>query len=403
MTAAAPARGGAAGLAEPPAAHPVLALVRPGPRVVVGLMSGTSLDGVDAAVVRLEGSGAALRVEPLAFVSEPYDGALRAALAACVEARTSDVRLVSQLHARLGERFADVAQAALAAAGVDRPDLVGSHGQTVQHVPDAEDCAGVPTRSTLQIGSPAAIAARLGAPVVADFRAGDLALGGQAAPLAPYLDGALFASPDETRVLLNLGGIANLTVLPPGGPARTAFDTGPANMVLDALASRLTGRPVDRGGALAASGTPDEALLADLLGHPFFAAPPPKSTGREDFGEAFVDRVAGQGGAPADLMATAVALTARSVAAAVRGVRPAPARVICSGGGVHNAALMRALAEALAPVPVETTAAHGIDPDAKEAVLFAVLAHEWAAGVRTGLPPVTGARAPAFQGSLTLP
>ena len=403
--AAAPARGGAAlRLSEPPAPHPVLALLRPGPRVVVGLMSGTSLDGVDAAVVRLEGSGAALTVEPLAFVSEPYDDALRAALAACVEARTSDVRLVSQLHARLGERFADVARAALGAAGVGRPDLVGSHGQTVQHVPDAEDCAGVPTRSTLQIGSPAVIAARLEAPVVADFRAGDLALGGQAAPLAPYLDGALFASPDEARVLLNLGGIANLTVLPPGGPPRQAFDTGPANMVLDALALRLTGQPVDEGGALAASGTPDEALVADLLAHPFFAAPPPKSTGREDFGAAFVDRVVGRGGEPADLLATAVALTARSVAEAVRRhVRPAPARVVCSGGGVHNAVLMRALGEALAPVPVETTAAHGLDPDAKEAVLFAVLAHEWAEGVRTGLPPVTGARAPAFQGSLTLP
>ena len=383
--------------------HPLRALLRPGPRVVAGLMSGTSLDGVDAAVVRVEGSGADVALETLGFVSEPYDAALRDALAACVEAPTSDVRLVSQLHTRLGERFAEAARHALDVAGAGALDLVGSHGQTVQHVPRAEDCAGVPTRSTLQIGSPAVIAARLGAPVVADFRAGDLALGGQAAPLAPALDGALFADPAETRVLLNLGGIANLTVLPPGGPPRVAFDTGPANMVIDALALRLAGRPYDADGALAAAGTPDRALLGDLLTTPYLRRPPPKSTGREDFGEPFVDRLLAHGGRPADLLATATAFTARTVAEAVRRfVEPAPARVIASGGGVRNPTLMRHLADALG-VPLETTAAYGLDPDAKEAVLFAYLAHEWANGVRTGLPAVTGASGPAFQGSLTLP
>ena len=389
------------------AGHPLGRLVRPGPRVVVGLMSGTSLDGVDAAVVRVEGTAAdgSLGVETLGFRSEPYGPALRDAIGACAEAATSDVRAVSQLHARLGERFAEVARAALDAAGLAAGalDLVGSHGQTVQHVPEAEDYAGAPTRSTLQVASPAVIAARLGVPVVADFRAGDLALGGQAAPLAPYLDGALFAHPAETRVLLNLGGIANLTVLPPGGPARSAFDTGPANMVIDALAQRA-GLPYDEGGRLGARGTPDERALAELLAAPFFAQPPPKSTGREDFGAAFVDRLAALVADPADTVATATALTARSVAQAVRRhVGPAPARVIASGGGVHNPTLMAMLADALGGTPLETTAVHGLDPDAKEAVLFAVLAHEWANGVRTGLPAVTGASAPAFQGSLTLP
>lgn len=388
-------------------AHAADRLLRPGPRVVAGLMSGTSLDGVDAAVVRLDGTGAGVRVETLAFVSERYDGPLREALGRCVEVASSDVRLVSQLHARLGARFADAVEAALAAAGLTTADLdlVGSHGQTVQHVPVAEDCGDVPTRSTLQIGCPATIAARLGVPVVADFRSADLALGGQAAPLAPYLDGALFAHPAETRVLLNLGGIANLTVLPPGGPPRAAFDTGPANMVVDALALRLTGRDYDEAGALAAAGTPDEGLLADVLTAPFFLKPPPKSTGREDFGAPFVDWLVARGpDDPADLMATATAFTARSVAEAVRRfVEPLPDRVIASGGGVHNPTLMRMLAEALDPIPVETTAAYGLDPDAKEAVLFALLAHEWANGVRTGLPAVTGARRPAFQGSLTLP
>ena len=387
--------------------HPLDRLRRPGPRVVVGLMSGTSLDGVDAAVVRVEGSAAdgTLEVETLGFASEPYSPVLQKAIGACVEVATSDVRLVSQLHARLGERFAEVAQAALDAAGLTPSDLdlVGSHGQTVQHVPEAEGLAGTPTRSTLQIGSPAVLAARLGAPVIADFRAGDLALGGQAAPLAPYLDGALFAHPDETRVLLNLGGIANLTVLPPGGPPRAAFDTGPANMVVDALAQRQ-GLPYDEGGRLGAQGTPDEAALSELLAGPFFVQSPPKSTGREAFGAAFVDRLTALVADPADVVATATALTARSVAEAVRRwVDPAPARVIASGGGVHNLTLMAMLSDALGEITLETTAAHGLDPDAKEAVLFAVLAHEWAGGVRTGLPAVTGASSPAFQGSLTLP
>ncbi|PAP78527.1 anhydro-N-acetylmuramic acid kinase [Rubrivirga marina] len=386
---------------------PLERLARSGPRVVAGLMSGTSLDGIDAVIVRIEGTGTEVQIETLGFVSEPYDAELRDALGACVEVTTSNVRLVSQLHARLGDCFADAVEGALAAAGLglDALDLVGSHGQTVQHVPEAEEVAGVPTRSTLQIGCPAVLAVRLGAPVVADFRAGDLALGGQAAPLAPFLDGALFAAPDETRVLLNLGGIANLTVLPPGGPPRAAFDTGPANMVLDALALRLTGQPYDEAGALAAQGTPDDLLVADVLDAPFFRAAPPKSTGREDFGAPFVDWLVGRGpAAPADLLATAAAVTARSIAEAIRRwVDPVPDRVIASGGGVHNPTLIAMLADELAPIPVETTAAYGLDPDAKEAVLFALLAHEWANGVRTGLPAVTGASRPAFQGSLTLP
>ena len=384
--------------------HPIAALLRAGPRVVVGLMSGTSLDGVDAAVVRLDGHGRAVRAETLAFVSEPYDDTLRDAIRACTEVATSDVRLVSQLSVRLGHRFADAARAALDAAGIAVPDLAGSHGQTVHHVPVGEDCAGVPTRSTLQIGCPAVLAMRLGCPVVSDFRAADVALGGQGAPLAPVLDAALFSSDAETRVLLNLGGVANLTVLPRGEAPALAFDTGPANLVSDALALRLTGDPVDLGGALAAAGTPDEALLARLLADPFFAAPPPKSTGREHFGAAYVERFVAEGPARAeDLLATAVALTARTVAEAVRRHAPDAARVTASGGGVRNPALMRALAQALAPIPLDTTAAHGLDPDAKEAVLFALLAHEWAGGIRTGLPAVTGASRPAFQGSLTLP
>ena len=387
--------------------HPVLRLVAPGPRTVLGLMSGTSLDGVDAAVARVDGTGTSLQVETLGFASSPYDTTLRDALRACVEAATSDVRLVSQLHVRLAHHFADVAEGALRDAGraASDLDLVGSHGQTVQHVPDAEDCAGRPTRSTLQLGCAATLALRLGVPVVSDFRSADVALGGQGAPLAPFIDGALFGSATETRVLLNLGGIANLTVLPPGAPPALAFDTGPANMVIDAVAQRLLGTPYDQDGACAADGTPDEAVLADLLADPYFHRPPPKSTGRELYDAAYVDRFLAAAPSDAcDALATAVALTARSVAHALRTFVPeAPARVIASGGGVRNPTLLRQLDAALGGIELETTEAYGLDPDAKEAVLFAILAHEWANGVRTGLPAVTGAARAAFQGSLTLP
>ncbi|HLT45600.1 MAG TPA: anhydro-N-acetylmuramic acid kinase [Rubricoccaceae bacterium] len=391
--------------------HPLRRLLERPERVVAGLMSGTSLDGVDAAVVRLAGSGRGLRLETLAFVYHPYDDALRDALRDACAVGTSDVRLLSQLNVRLAHAFADAVEAALAEAGLAAGalDLVGSHGQTVHHVPDAEPCAGVPTRSTLQLGDAAVLAARLGAPVVADFRAADVALGGQGAPLVPYLDDALFASGDETRGLLNLGGIANLTVLPAGaGPeAAYAFDTGPANVLIDALAGRLFGRRYDPGGALAAAGTPDEALLGRLLAEPYFQKAPPKSTGRELFGAGYVARMVAEGPAdPHDLLATATALTARSVYDAYRRFAEPKHRLdrlVASGGGVHNRELMRQLAALFAPVPVETTAAFGLDPDAKEAVLFAVLAHEWANGAPTSLPAVTGAARPALLGKLALP
>lgn len=391
--------------------HPILRLLDRPERVVAGIMSGTSLDGVDAAVVRLGGSGRALRLETLAFRSRPYGDALRDALARAVAVATSDVRLLAQLNVRLAHAFADAVEAVLAEAGLtaDALDLVGSHGQTVHHVPDAESCAGLPTRSTLQLGDAAVLAARLGAPVVADFRAADLALGGQGAPLVPYLDDALFASDTETRGLLNLGGIANLTVLPAGaGPeAAYAFDTGPANVLIDALAQQRFERRYDPGGRLAAQGTPDEALLERLLAEPYFQKAPPKSTGRELFDAAYVARLVAEGPAdPHDLLATATALTARAVHDAYRHFAEPKGgldRLVASGGGVHNAELMRQLAMLFAPIPVETTAAYGLDPDAKEAVLFAVLAHEWANGVPTSLPAVTGASRPALLGKLALP
>ena len=380
----------------------------PGERIVAGIMSGTSLDGADAAIVRLAGSGREVTVDTLGFVSRSYPEDLQERLAAQVEAETSDVRGLALLHAALAETWADAVRDAMHAAGLDMEDLdlVGSHGQTVQHIPGLVPIAGREIRATLQVGDPARLAVRLGVPVIADFRSADVALGGQGAPLAPYLDDCLFAHKTETRGLLNLGGCANITVLAAGGgPGDTyAFDTGPANLVADALALRFTGEPFDRNGALAARGTPDLNLVRRLIAEDPFRQPPPKSTGRAAFGKAFVDQLVADGPArPEDLLATAVALTALSIADAVERFVPERLdRVIASGGGVRNPALMRAIRDALA-VPLETTEAYGLDPDAKEAVLFALLAHEWANGVRTGLPGVTGASQPAMQGALYLP
>ncbi len=383
------------------------------PTRIVGLMSGTSLDGVDAVWATVEGHGTALSVTQEAFAHTPYPEALRTRIHA---AATNDasVQDVARLHVRLAHAYADAVDAVAAEAGrsLDALDLVGCHGQTVQHLPDAAEFAGKPVRASLQLGTPSPLATLLDAPVVGDFRAADLALGGQGAPLVPYFDYACFADPDEPRGLLNLGGIANLTVLPADASrdAVRAFDTGPANMVLDALARRLVDAPMDRDGQRAAQGTPDHDLLADLLSLDYFHREPPKSTGRADFGPGFVDDLLGaaqsRGLSVEDTLATATLLTAASVYQAyARYIRPGQSveRVIVSGGGVHNDTLMRMLADAFAPIPVESIAAHGVDPDAKEALCFAVLAHETAHGVPTSLPSVTGAERAAVLGSLSVP
>ena len=380
-------------------------------RVVAGLMSGTSTDGIDVAIARISGSGADLRLDVLGCTHTDYAPELRAVLLRNVEAVTSNVRDLSQLHTLLGRLFADAVRAAADSAGValGEIDLVGSHGHTVHHVPDPEPFGGAEAvTSTLQLGDAAVMATLLGVPVVSNFRTADLALGGQGAPLVPYFDYALFADDRETRALLNLGGIANVTILPRGAApdAVRAFDTGPANMVSDALALHFYDEPFDRDGRHAAAGTPDDALLADLLAADYFQRTPPKSTGRELFGSDYVDALLAHfPDAPDDALATAADLTARSVADALARFVPAadtPGVVIASGGGVHNRYLVERL-RGLLPVPLQTTADHGIDPDAKEALCFAVLAHEYVNGVPTNLPSVTGASRPARLGTLSLP
>jgi anhydro-N-acetylmuramic acid kinase len=399
-----------------PSDHPLLRLLGKPSRVVVGLMSGTSLDGIDAACVRIEGSGRTARIELLGSASVEMSDELKRALLACAQEATSDVRQVCLLHAHLPHLYADAVVAALADAALTTADLdlVGMHGQTVFHAPEAQPIGGAQARGTLQIGSGPTLARLIGVPVVSDFRSADMALGGQGAPLVPYFDWVRFTADDETRGLLNLGGIANLTVLPQRAEASDvyAFDTGPANLLIDRLAQRLFGQSCDRGGAIAASAEIDERLLGELLELDYYHRPPPKSTGRELFDDRYVMRVMERAGVaegePTDaarrLIATLTALTARTVHDAyVRFVQPRhPLDVlIASGGGRHNATLMRHLERLFGPVAVRTTDAYGVDGDAKEAICFALLASEAVSAVPTSMPGATGAPVSTVQGSIS--
>ena len=381
-------------------------------RLVAGLMSGTSIDGIDAIVAKLSGSGRAMQIDQKAFVCVPFPPALRDLLMELAHAERCSVTLLSQANVRLAHAYAHTVRVAADAAGLapGALDLVGSHGQTVCHAPLSTPCAGVTIRSTLQIGDPSVLANVLGTPVVGDFRLADMALGGQGAPLVPYFDYIRFADDTETRGLLNLGGIANLTVLPAGAgmEAVHAFDTGPGNMVLDGLAMRLFGSPFDACGNIARAGSPNADLLGRMLKDPYFAAGPPKSTGRRYFGKDYANRLLAWGEhLPAeDLMATAAMLTVRSVHQAYTQFlaedHPLDAMLL-SGGGRHNAFLVQQLRRAFDPVPVRMLHAYGVDPDAKEALCFAVLAHETMNGVPTNLPSVTGASQPTLLGKICLP
>ncbi|GIV07890.1 MAG: anhydro-N-acetylmuramic acid kinase [Fimbriimonadales bacterium] len=378
-------------------------------RYVVGLMAGTSLDGVDAALVRIRGVGDAIEVETVATHHNAYTAQERAGLLCLIrEGRLADL---CSWDAYLGERFAQAAQELLAHAGNPPLELVGSHGQTVWHAPDATLLDRL-VPNTIQIGQPDVIAARLGVPVIADFRTRDMAYGGQGAPLVPIVDWLLLRSETEHRVALNLGGMANITVLPAGGAPETilAFDTGPANALIDLAVQWGTdgAQTYDPDGALAKAGTVHKPLLNWLMAHPYLKQSPPKSTGREVFGEALLDSIQGHFGELLlpDLVATLTEFTAASVADALqRFILPQYpiARVIVSGGGVHNRSLLRRLWERLPDIVFESSAEYGIDPDFKEAAAFAVLADRFVQGLSATYPNTTGVRQPTLAGKLALP
>ena len=360
----------------------------------LGLISGTSADGIDAALVRF-----APRMEVLATRTVAYPENVRVevlALARNAAAITLDA--YGRLDTEIGEHFADAALALLRDAGVNARDVtgLGSHGQTVCHRPDG------PHPFTLQIGDPNVIAERTGIVVVADFRRADLAAGGQGAPLLPALHAGVLADTATSRAILNLGGIANVTLLVPGQPV-LGFDTGPANCLLDAWSLRHRGNPRDEGGAWARSGRLQAGLLQRLLDDRYFALPPPKSTGREYFHLDWLDARVSGNVEPADVQATLLQLSARSIADALRAHAPAVHEVYACGGGVHNAALMDTLRDELSGARLDTTATLGLDPDFVEAVGFAWLARARLDHAPGNLPSVTGARGPRLLGAVYAP
>lgn len=384
-------------------------------RLVIGLMSGTSLDGVDAVLAELSGTGPDMTMEVTASHSHAYPDDLRRLILANSAPDTSSVLDLSQLNARIAHEYVVAVTTLLDGAGVDASDVdvIGSHGQTVHHVPRAAECAGMPIISTLQIGDPATLAVLTDIPVVGDFRVADMALGGQGAPLVPYFDLVAFSDRTESRGLLNLGGIANITALPASCAADDviAFDTGPANMIIDGLCQRFFGESFDADGRRAASGRIDDDVLVWLLTNdPYLDLPPPKSTGREHYDEAFLDELIRRGRSAdlsdTDILTTATAFTAASVYQAyaryLRTDHPIDVLIV-AGGGRRNRFLMQKLADSFSPIRVVAIDEFGIESEVKEALCFAVLAHEFLNGVPTGMPSVTGARRPAMLGKLSLP
>ena len=357
---------------------------------VAGIMSGTSLDGIDVAIVEIRGRA----VETIGFTSTRYPAAVRAAILG-VSNTTTTTGAISRLHFQLAELYA---KAVLNAVGCYGPvELIGCHGQTVYHEG---------RRNTLQLGEPAVLVERTGVPVVSDFRARDIAAGGQGAPLVPFVDYLLFRDRRRKRIALNIGGIANITVIPAGAAPEQviAFDTGPGNMVIDALMREYTAGKsnCDRGGRIAAAGTVQTALLDQLLRDRYYRQAPPKSAGREQYGVEFIERLKEPGSSLPDLIATATVLTAATIAMGIGRVE-GPTDLIVSGGGVHNPQITGHLAGFLPGIAVSTSTDHGIDADAKEAIAFAVLAHETWRRKPSNLPSATGAQGPRVLGSVTWP
>jgi anhydro-N-acetylmuramic acid kinase len=369
-------------------------------------MSGTSLDGIDVAIVEI---GRAMRVQPIAFRTFPYTQAVRHALLG-VSNTTTQTADISRMNFLLGELYAEalIATAKRAKTRLDEIRAVGLHGQTIFHEGAPTEFLGRCVASTMQIGEAAVVAERTGIEVISNFRERDVAAGGAGAPLVPFVDYLLFRHRKITRVAVNIGGIANITILPPNAKPEEviAFDTGPGNMVIDALVSHYTQgeQTYDRGGRIAQSGIVQEEVLEVLKSEDYFDRKPPKTTGREQFGGVFVEKLIATGLPLPDLIATATELTAVTLADAIRRFAPAgKLEVIVAGGGVHNRTVMQRLKYYLKPSPVKITATFGIHPDAKEAIAFAVLAYRRLMGLPGSLPSATGARRAVPLGKSTIP
>ncbi len=378
-------------------------------RRVIGLMSGTSYDGIDAALVRISGSGDAISVELERFECVPFPPGLRERIRRAPDARVPEL---ARLHFALGDAFAEAALGLIGSAGREPRDihLIGSHGQTVFHDPPSEGRPG----ATLQIGEADVIAERTGVVTVSDFRTADVAAGGSGAPLIPLVDWLLFRKRETPRLMLNIGGIANVTRVADELHDLVAFDTGPGNALLDEIVRAATGgrKTFDRDGRRASSGVVSDEAVDRFLRKPYFGERPPKSTGKKLFGTSAARELAAMmyGERPIgklaeaevdDLLATAAMVTARAVREAAAKFAPNVAEVVVSGGGARNMAIMDDLAALFSPLPVRNLIDLGMDPDAKEAVGFAVLASECIAGRAGNVPAATGAARPVVLGKIS--
>lgn len=381
-------------------------------RLIVGLMSGTSLDGLDIALCKVNGSGIHTHIEMLAFETIEYSNSFREDIKAVFSKDRVDMRLLCVMNASIGIEHARLVNATLAKWNIkaEEVDLIASHGQTVFHAPAGHIKTTDHPNSTLQIGDGDHIAVNTGIITVSDFRQKHVAAGGEGAPLVIYGDYLLFANANENRVLLNIGGISNFTFLPAGGQTDNLIstDVGPGNTLMNQYAQQYYSKPYDEDGNIAASGKVNDELLAALLDHPFFSYSFPKTTGPEDFNLLFLSNAQIKSGTStldhADIMATLCALTAKGIAQAVRAVtnQHPNLKIYVSGGGYKNPTLLKMLSAYLPNIPIESTSTLGIDPDAKEAILFSLLANETVAGEATSFPKMAGAPAVCF-GKISFP
>lgn len=381
-------------------------------RLVIGLMSGTSCDGIDAALVRISGSGTDSAIKLEAFQELNFSSSVQKLIKECQGPEAGSNRKLTLLDSYLGELFAHAALALCKKAGIEpsEVDVIGSHGQTLYHHPRIEKFPGFSVNGTFQVGNPALIAERTGITVVSDFRSRDMAVGGQGAPLAAYLDYVLYHNVSRSRLVLNIGGLANVTVLPSKGDMDGvwAFDTGPGNCLIDLAVSRVSGgkKSYDRDGVMAMSGKTSHVMVRMLMEHPFLALKPPKSADKDTFGAAFLDKIT-QALPPlngADLISTLTEFTVKSIAVSIMEFalqRERCEEIIISGGGAHNPVIIEGLKAALPKLMLSPADAYSIPAKAKEAVLMAVLAHESACGSPGNVPSATGARKRVVLGSIT--
>jgi anhydro-N-acetylmuramic acid kinase len=379
--------------------------------IVAGVMSGTSADGINVALIRILGRGFATRFKLLAHDEFPYPANLRKAVLAAMNAPQASVAELSRLNFRLAEQYADAILNTQRRHRISKLDLIGCHGQTIYHQGEPTKYLGRALTTTWQIGEGAIVAARCRVPVVSDFRPADLGAGGKGAPLVPFLDYIVYRHRTRGRVLQNIGGIGNLTAIPAAAkPGQLiAFDTGPGNMLIDACMEHLFGKRFDRNGKVAAQGTVLDTVLSEMLRHPFFRRKPPKTAGREEFGREFASHFLKRCGRARaeDVVATATALTVRSISEAIKRYIAGPhvkyRDYIVAGGGAKNATLMGMLQDELSPLglTIKHSEEFGVPAEAKEAIAFAVLAYQTWHRQPGNVPSATGAKHPAILGKIS--